>query len=181
MHKACRIQKSLECASSLISHVIWLSWCVQLTLSCGISEVLSAVSEPSRCMYTARLTTPTLCTSDLLQSLQVPPTSPYPCVCTLSSSLVSTWKLRSMVLNICAQWQSIASCTWRKTWLAASTRSQDCICCLILRQSCHDCALLTSQDHRRTLSMVFYRHDVPRHILYSEHMLLLWFCQLTNS
>lgn len=43
---------------------------LKLTLSCGISEVLSAVSEPSRCMYTARLTTPTLCTSDLLQSLQ---------------------------------------------------------------------------------------------------------------
>lgn len=43
---------------------------LKLSLTCGTSEVLSAVSEPSRCMYTARLTTPTLCTSDLSQSLQ---------------------------------------------------------------------------------------------------------------
>lgn len=41
-----------------------------LALTCGSAEVLSAVSEPSRCVYAAKLTTPVLCTSEFLQKLQ---------------------------------------------------------------------------------------------------------------
>ena len=37
----------------------------QVQLSCGAIESLSAISEPSRCVYAAKLATPSLCTKAL--------------------------------------------------------------------------------------------------------------------
>ena len=40
-------------------------------MTCGAAEVLSAVSEPSRCLYAAKLTTPAMCTKEEQDRLQV--------------------------------------------------------------------------------------------------------------
>mmetsp|Transcript_461 Transcript_461/g.1369 ORF Transcript_461/g.1369 Transcript_461/m.1369 type:complete len:387 (+) Transcript_461:612-1772(+) len=43
---------------------------IKVAVTCGAAEVLSAVSEPSRCVYAAKLTTPALCTKEEHERLQ---------------------------------------------------------------------------------------------------------------
>ncbi len=44
--------------------------CTQVELSCGMKEELTAISEPSRCVYGAKLRTPSLCSRALQERWQ---------------------------------------------------------------------------------------------------------------